>query len=306
MKIKEKIINKLNAIVRRGYWYNNILFPECKKFWFLKSFNLEVVNLGSTSGVNAFNYDGIPIKAANWALEQNPLLGDKELLYNYFSFLNPKKSVVIISLCPFSSLSGSYNDFCDYYYTLLNFASIPNGSIRRKNKIQIIKETPLRYYPLFQIINDIKMFIWKKKQRVLSEKEMEINAEIMLNSWMREFSITDFSYPLSMVNCDGIEDAAIILNEIIIFCKERNITPVILIPPVYRTLGKLLTPSIRELIIDSLIEKIKDRNVWFHNYMDDSDFSNDISLFRNSFLMNKKGARLFTIRVLRDLKIIQQ
>lgn len=304
MSIKNKITQKINGLVRRSYWYNEIIFPDCRKFWKHKTFNLDVVNLGSTSGLNAFNYEGIGIKGANWALGHNPIIADQEILNNYFSYLNPTESTVILSLCPFTSLSGSYDYLEDRYYTLMRLSSIPHGSYRRRNEILQLRNSPLRKYPLFAMLVDIKRLLFGRKEPVFTEELAKADAERWMNNWMKEFSIMDFSYPLSMVNRDGIEDAANIINEIIDFCKERNINPVMTIPPVYHTLGEKFTPEIRKKIIDSLIEKVEDKSVWFYNYMDDPDFTNDITLFRNSYLMNEKGAKLFTRRVLKDLGLI--
>ena len=305
MSLKKKISVKLNGLVRRSYWYNEVAFPDCKKFWTHKIFNLDVVNLGSTSGLNAFNYEGVPLKAANWALGHNPILADQEMLNNYFSFLNPKGSTVILSLCPFTGLSGSYDYFEDRYYTLLRMSSIPHCSYRRKTEVMNRKSSPLRFYPLFNILNDVKRIFIGKVQPKFSEQQAKSDAKRWMANWMKEFSITDFSYPLSMVNRDGIEDAAKVLNEIVAFCKERNISPIMLIPPVYHTLGEFFTPEIRKKIIDSLIERVKDKTVWYHNYMDDPEFTNNISLFQNSYLMNEKGAKLFTRRVLNDLGLVK-
>ena len=134
---------------------------------------------------------------------------------------------------------------------------------------------------------------------------MSVDAERWIGSWMKEFSLKDFKTPLSLYNQDAIKDAAKILNEIISFCKERSIRLCLLIPPVYHTLGEKFTPEIRKKIIDSLTEKIDDKSLWFHNYMDDKVFSNDITLFQNSFFLNRKGAMLFTKQVLKDLEIIE-
>lgn len=306
MSLKKKITGMINRLVRRSYWYNEVAFPDCKKFWQHKTFNLDVVNLGSTSGLNAFNYDGINIKAANWALGHNPIIADQEILNNYFSYMNPTGSTVILSLCPFTSLSGSYDYFEDRYYTLLKLSSIPHGSFRRRDEVLKLRTRPLRKYPLFSMLADIKRLFLGKKEPVFTEDLAKANAERWMSNWKKEFSITDFSYPLSMVNLDGIEDAALVINEIIAFCKERNIHPVMVIPPVYHTLGEEFKPEIRKKVIDSLIEKIEDKSVWFHNYMDDPDFTNDITLFRNSYLMNEKGAKLFTRRVLKDLNLIKE
>ncbi len=307
MSIKKKIADKVNGLVRRSPWFKEVLFPDCEKFWNQKTFNLDVVNLGSTSGLNAFNYEGIPVKAVNWALGHNPIMADQEVLNNYFSYLNPNSSTVILSLCPFTSLSGSYDYFEERYYTILRMSSIPHFSYKLKAKVLGMRRNPLRYYPLYMMLRDIKGVLFSKRTTpILSELQMEKDAQRWMDNWQKEFSVRSFSDPLSLINQDSVEDAAKIVNEIISFCNERNIQPVMLIPPVYHTLGEKFTTEARKVIIDSLLDKITNKTVWFHNYMDDPDFTNDNTLFQNSFLMNKKGAKLFTRRVLNDLNIIRE
>lgn len=302
MSLKRKISHIANAFIRRGYWYNTILFPDCKKIWNYNVFNTDVINLGSTSALNAFNYEGLDIKAGNFALGHNPLCADFAMLKNYYSFLNPQGSTVIITLCPYSSLSGGYNYLEDRYYTLLYPSSMPVFYYRKQQEVKGIRTSPLSVYPLFGLFMDIKHLIIKNKTVIsMNEAELERDAEIWYNSWLKEFSIEDFSAPLSLHNRDGIEDAASIINEMIKFCKERNIRPVMVIPPIYHSLAVKFTTKVRAVIIDSLLEQIEDKNVYYHNYMDDSDFTNDTSLFQNSFLMNSKGAKLFTRRVLFDI-----
>ncbi len=304
MIISNKIKGLLTHLVLKSDWYNNTMFPDCKKFWDYNTFNTKVVNLGSTSGLNAFCYDDISIKSANWALGHNPLLGDLAILKNYFGYLDPKGSTVIITLCPFSSLAGSYSYFEDRYYTLLYSSTMQGYSFRREQQVLAIKNAPVYYYPLLTFFHDIKgLCLPKKKQQELSEQQMVQDAERWIASWEKEFHIKNFSDPLSLLNQDAIEDASKILNEMISFCKNRNIRPVMVIPPVYHTLGKLFTPKIRRVIIDNLMDKILDKTILFYNYMDDVDFTNNRSLFQNSFLLNKKGAKLFTQHVLKDLNI---
>lgn len=304
LKFKTQALRIVNALIRRSYWYNNVEFQNCKKFWRHNTFNLDVANLGSTSALNAFNYEGLPIKAANWALERNPLLADQEVLNNYFSFLNPNCSTLIICLCPFTSLSGSYDYFEDRYYTILRMTSIPHSSFRKKNEVLRRLHNPLFGFPLIYLFVEIFKIFTKLHHPKLTEERAYNDAKKWMGNWMKEFSISDFSYPLSLVNRDSIEDATTILNGIISFCRERNIRPAVLIPPVYHALGEMFTKEIRHLLIESLINGIEDKSVWYNNYMDDPSFTNDISLFQNSFLMNKKGAKLFTKRVLNDLGLL--
>lgn len=303
MSIKRKISGKLNGLIRRSHWYSEEQFPDCKKFWNYHTFNTEIVNLGSTSALNAFDYDGLSIKGANWALRHNPLSGDFAILKNYYGYLNPQGSYVIIPLCVFSSLAGRYNFMEDRFYTLIYPSSIPHFSYRRQQAVKAFAASPIRHFPLFSVYTELKRLVKGKMQQVMSEEQMEQDASNWIKNWKHEFSISDFSQPLSLLNQDGVEDAIKILNEMIAFCKQRNIKPVLVLPPMYHTLAEKFTPDARHICLDNMLARLEDQTVPFLNYMDDNQFVKNRELFQNSFLLNGNGSKLFTRRVLDDLKI---
>ena len=304
MSIKHKIASKINGAIRRTHWFNEELFPDCRKFWNYNTFNTDVINLGSTSGYYAFDYEGLPIKGGNFALQHNPLSGDQAILKNYFGYLNPKGSHVIIPLCVFSSLAGS-NDFMeDRFYTLIYPSSIPHFSYRRQQQIKAIAASPIRRFPLWSFYTELRAQLRGTGHSTLTEEQMKADAGRWIKGWKHEFALSDFSQPLSLINKDGVNDAAEILNDIISFCKERNIKPVIMIPPMYHMLAEKFDEKARQLFVYDLIEKIEDKTVPFHNYMDDSRFSRDSSLFMNSFFLNKKGAKKFTRIALTDIGLL--
>lgn len=303
-----KIGRAVNAMCRKSHWYNEILFPDCAKFWNHRLFNLDVVNLGSTSSVHAFSYDGIPLKCANWALGHNPLSGDEAILKNYMSFLNPAGSTVIFSLCPFSSLAGSYSIMDDRYYTLLYASSIPSFSKQRQAKVLHMKDRPIKYYPIYYFFYDmvkgILAMFHRKGKKPFTDIQMKNDAEHWMESWKREFSLKAFDAPLSLINCDAIDDALKIIERLVSFCKQRNIRPVFIIPPVYHTLGDLFSMQAKEQIIGRIASKLEDNGVSFINYMEEPDFSFSTDLFENSFYLNEKGAKAFTKKVLSDIGLI--
>lgn len=139
----------------------------------------------------------------------------------------------------------------------------------------------------------------------LTEEQMKADAERWIKGWKHEFALSDFSQPLSLINKDGVNDAAEILNDMISFCKERDIKPVLVLPPMYHTLASKFDINARKVLLDDLLKTLDDKTVKFINYMDDSRFSHDITLFQDSFLLNKKGAKMFTKIVLRELGLIQ-
>ena len=304
MNLKKKIASKLNGAIRRTHWFNDELFPDCRKFWNYNTFNTDVINLGSTSGYYAFDYEGLPIKGGNFALRHNPLSGDQAILKNYFGYLNPKGSHVIIPLCVFSSLAGSYDFMEDRFYTLIYPSSISHFSYRRQHQIKAIAASPIRRFPLWSFYTELRAQLRGTGHSTLTEEQMKADAERWIKGWKHEFALSDFSQPLSLFNKDGVNDAAEILNDIISFCKERNIKPVIMIPPMYHTLAEKFDEKARQLFVYDLIEKIEDKTVPFHNYMDDSRFSRDSSLFMNSFFLNKKGAKKFTRIALTDIGLL--
>ena len=302
MSLLRKIYNVLNAVIRRGYWFNNIKFKDCRKLWTYDQFNTEVVNLGSTSGLHAFDYTDINAKCANWAISNNPLLGDFAILKNYVSYLK-EGATVIIPLCPFSSLAGRYKISEDRYYSILYPSSIPDFSFRRAQQIKNEMLAPVLSYSFYGFFLDLKNLIWHNN-KILSEDKMRLDSKKWIKDWKREFNISDFSNDLSLVNRDSILDAIGIINGMISFCKERNLTPAILIPPVYHTLSTEFNDDFQKRILSPLLDGIEDKFIWYHNYMDDQEFINDCTLFDDSFLLNKKGAKLFTNRVLKDLSIL--
>lgn len=302
MRIIKKIGGAINHLIKKGYWYNEILFPDCKKFWTYRTFNTEVINLGSTSALNAFYYNE-GHRCANFALRRNPLCADLAILKNYHSYLKPN-ATVIISICPFTSLSGNYEYLEDRYYTLLLPTSMPVFYYRRQQEVKHMMQRPILYYPIVGLFKDIVALLKKKKNIVRTEEWMEQNAKDWMAGWMTEFSIDNFDAPLSLLNKDAIQSAVNTLNEILHFCKERQFNAVLVIPPIYHTLAEKFTPKARHILLESLISKVNDKSARFLNYMDDSEFNKDATLFQNSFIMNAKGAKRFTKRVLEDLCLL--
>ena len=300
--IRNKVKHALNALARRTPWHDNTLFEDCKKFWRHNTFNLKVINLGSTSAVCAFDYSDSQVPAANFAISRNPLAGDLAILKNYISFLNPNGSYVFIPLCPFSSLAGSYDYMDDRYYTILYPSTIINYSYIHEIHALHKRDNPFMYYPISALFTDFKYYI-KKKNHVLSEQQLKDDAEDKIKSWMHEFSLDGFENNLSLKNQDAVEDAAKILNDIISYCIANNATPVITIPPVHQSLYKHLHGDGEKVLIDSLLSKISYTDIIIKNYMFHTEFAENAYLFQNSFLLNKSGARKFTKILLEELDI---
>lgn len=307
MGIKSRISYATLNAVKHSAWYTQTMFPDCRKFWDLDTFNLDVVNLGSTSGVRSFDYAGVPVKGANWALRRNYLFGDRAILENYLSYLKPG-ATVIIPLCPFSSLSGRYSSLEDRYYTILNPSSIPGFSKSRQTAVADIQKNPVHYIPAFQIYLELRRKLaacWHRPHRMVpTEETMVRSAKTWLSDWLSEFSLRDLAAPLSLLNRDAIDDAVGHLNVMMALCRDRGFNTVLVFPPMYHTLAEKFSPEAREMLIGSIVSRLDDKDVRFLNYMDDPAFTCEATLFDDAYLMNAAGARKFTRMVLQAVGLI--
>lgn len=293
-----KITSILNRALRKSYWFNNVAFPECRKFWTQKTFNLDLVNLGSSTGAKDFNYTGCGLKAANWAMSPQTFVGDYQILRNYYSYLK-EGAMVLIPICPFSSLGGGDDYLADKYYTILNIISIPHASYKRKKQVMRIFHHPMLYYPLSDLFFAIGR-LFKKYKDTMTEEELRKDAEVRIRNWMKEFSLESFTAPFTLLQRDLWKDAGAALNRLIEFCEERKLQPLLVLPPASKALQQKLTNELKERYVYSFVKEFNTRNIPFLDYFSDCDFE-DSRHFRDSFLLNKEGATLFTNKILQEI-----
>ncbi|MDD3945251.1 MAG: hypothetical protein PHS38_11120 [Bacteroidales bacterium] len=151
---------------------------------------------------------------------------------------------------------------------------------------------PIHFYPLFEIFR-----IHKKKKLNLTFKTFKTDAEKRIDTWKKEFSISDYSDPISLINKDRMRDSAHVLSEIIAFCNSRNFVPIVVFPPLSDSLSIYFTPEIKQKYIYDWLTPIIEDRVVFLDYSDDTSLK-DMNLYYDSFCLNKKGSELFSSRVL--------
>lgn len=294
MNPQELILKVANRFVRNSYWYNNILFPNCAKFN-TRVFDLEVVNLGSTSALYAFDYEGAYIKAANWAMSPQSFVNDYAIISNYSSLLK-NNACVLLPLCPFSCLGGGNDFFPDRYYSIVRPISIPNYSLVKRDEVRRMMNNPIMYYPLVA-----PLYSLRRNKDSMGSKEMEIDAQNRISSWKREFSIYNLNDEFSILNTDRYNDSVSAAKKLIKFCEDHGYSVKIVIPPLSKYLAEIINGDIKKRYIQNFVNDINTNNIDILDYMDSPMFKDD-SMFRDSFLLNKKGAKLFTGMILNDIR----
>ena len=289
----------LNKLTQQTKWYE-IKTEDTMKFKKNIQHNLEICNLGSNSGKFSFDYEDTGLKGENWALDSQTLSYDFRVLKNYFSYLK-EGATVLIPLCPFS---GCIKDFeintKNYkYYSFLHPILILNYSYTTSKKVMHFVDKPFQASPIrsiFRIISDLP----SAEDKQMDVESLEADANKFIINWKQQFSISDLNAPVSAKNNDCIAYNSNLLEELISFCIERKLQPIIVIPPMTRVLSSKFSDTFRENYIFSLIKKVDIKKALFLNYIDDERFV-DSTLFFNSYFLNQKGRKIFTRQILSDL-----
>lgn len=294
----------LDDVIRRSYWYHGI-FGHCAKFWNLKEEEyFDVVNLGSNSALHAFDYTNLPINAANWAMSPQGLYADGALLQKYGPLhISKGKGVVLIPLCPFSSISGDISyQMPRRYYSLLDTEQMLQYSEKERMMVMDMKEHPWNYFPktMGQFKQEVKSFCGLMN-KVVSPQNISVNARQWVENWMREFGISNLEEPLTSRNGKRRADSVITLKGIIHTCEQLNVNPVLIIPPVSEALALLFSPQALQIYIYDFIKEAELDNIRLIDYW---GWKIDNSCFHDAYFLNSKGAKLFTHRLLSDLNLL--
>ena len=155
------------------------------------------------------------------------------------------------------------------------------------------------------ILRDLKHAVGNNGEniRILDEFQMIEDAKLSMNSRNDQFHIDDLSAPFVGKYKVVYDDGTKLLKEMSVFCKEKNLRLVIVIPPMYKTLAGCFSTSVCENLIDSFIRSGIDSSVLYINMMDDENFTNDITLFRSSYYLNTIGAQKYTSYLLNKINL---
>lgn len=302
-------VNRLEAQVKNTNWYRNSI-PNIENYpgdkWYRDHLdrNYAVVNLGSSSAVFCFNYDGLGVNAFNWALKPQSMEYSFKVLKQYFSILR-QKGIVLIPFSPFSGLSvtGKWAESAnDKYFHILDRTLIENYPAVAKRR-----NTPFRSNPkaaIKRLLKDVPAIdMYSYNVQCKNEDEFIRSAKNWITIWTKQFNITDLNQPLSAENIEGRKSRLQIVKDIILFCQERDLQPVIVLPPAHHTLNDYFSPQFVNNYITSFIEELNAPSVKVLDYLNHPSFTKD-EYFRDAYFMNEIGAKAFTKQVLKDLKLI--
>lgn len=317
-----RILIKLSQPLKETAWYRGLFVDqECALYpdrsWHLlhddRNFDLAVV--GSSSGKWGFDFEGMDIKAFNWAQQPQYLQNDFRVFKCYHSFLK-RGGVLIVNISPLSGLlvPDNLNQTMRYLnvldHSLLNDEFLPRakrlaecpvlfGRIYLKWAVKLWIKRLIHYQPKPPVVPVVKRE--DAEQNQLSHGQLLKDAEGWMDCWRKEFNISDFEVPLKGKNVEERKAQVAIMQELVDFAQARGYRVVFVVAPVSFYLAKHFTKRFQDVQILDFVKEVN-RGVRFLNYLTDPMFL-DKDLYFNSFFLNARGRKMFTRRVLADLGI---
>ena len=296
--------NFLNKFVKKTPWYESNYGDAVKmKNWNIS--NLDLATLGSSAVKYGLDYSNHEINAANWAMAPQDNYTSLAILKTYHSFIKENGIVLHLLLCPFQAMSNrgipSRNniEYWSKYHYFLSPVLIKHFSEQTLKRIRRIIDNPLLGLPKTSIKALVKELLGKDKPKYANAKT---DAQSRITGWKKQFSIESFADPISEENLKAIEYNTEVLCEIAKFCKERSLRPVFGIMPATKTLKEHIPAEFMQRAFFDMAEKVKERTgVQFLDFYRSQEFESE-DLYLDSFLLNEKGRKLFTERVLTELK----
>lgn len=265
----------------------------------------DIVAIGSSQARYAYDFSGLKIDGANLSARPQTLQLDSFLITNILNKIK-KGGTVIISVCimEFFLYRFKNNNNYEKYINVLTktqFKQIEGQSLYKTYMKNLV---PLLFYPWearFILLNDKPKNVFNINRNLCdSQEKLDRDADYWISLWNNEFNINipDTKIPLSAQN--NITANIKILQRLIDTCIAASLRPVLVIPPITNILlSRFDKKFIHQYLISILTEQIK-RDVAILNYLDNEMMKN-ISLYMNSFFLNKTGRKEFTKLLFYDL-----
>lgn len=279
--------------VNTNYWKNET--DATLKFKNVPQ-HIQIANIGSSHGLNSFDYDDISNQSFNFSLSSQRFIYDFAILKQYKNSFD-KNAVLLIPISYFQ-ITQRKIDFKDSrarYYRFLANELIDQYSLYEK---MLFKYVPVLTAgnTLQFIIKDISLL----SNSFMTEQELLEYCEKKYIAWT-----TDSEYEYEAGE-DGFVYNKNMAKQIIDFCYANDIQPVLVTTPitsVLNTIYKEKSPDFFDTFYRFSRELQEDYpSLLYFDYSHDPRFETNFSLFRDGDHLNAIGARKFTSIVVLDLQ----
>lgn len=260
--------------------------------------SIEICNVGTSHGMNAFYYEDIDMKGFNFALQGQGFYYDHKLLKQYADNISDNAVVLI----PVSYMSFHIG-FSDNTFKNINpryYSFLDKEYINDFNYFDYI-----RYYR-FPVLsageNIIAIFSDKKNVKNMWELRRKNRFEKSeLDDEGMEKALTHLRYienGRSYVD-ENIDE----LQNIVDFCRENSFIPVLVTTPFTEYYNVCFSESAYKAFYSIVNEFAEKNSLEYMDYSHNEKYSKNYDLFRDTDHLNLVGRKIFTKEVITDLKI---
>lgn len=271
------------------------MYPELKRYEKINKIqNLQVANFGTGFGYYDFQYSGLNVNAFNFSLLQQTLEFDYKIMkYYQDKFAKGCKMCLVL---PFFI-------FCADYLPDIEQINERYYSILPKDQVQSSCCTSFEAYTAARK-KDMCNEREPELTRPLTLAEMEKQTREALENWKRKLKI--YSFQSGILSAD-VKKSMIKtkewLRKILLFCWEKELEPIVIVPPMSQTLLEAVSKEFRETHYYQVLMEVVDKNTAILDYSKDTKFCQPELYGWPGFLVRDE-AKSFTRDVLSQIHVI--
>jgi hypothetical protein len=290
----------LNLLYIRSNYYKIFVASEIEETIKFKNVpeDIQLANVGSSHGLLSFDYNNIPYKGFNFALNGQYFLYDYAILRQYVDrFCENAVLLIPISYFQITRIKLDFQDQRVRYYRFLRKKYMDFYSLQER----------LHYYDLVPVLTAGYTFKFIFEDVVPSDESIVMTeSELVKYSIKKHESWTTDSEYVFDAGKEGFTYNKSLVSRIIECCYVHDIRPVLLTTPVTSVLNSIYNEKTPDFF-DGFYRFINElQEVYpslpYFDYSHDPRFENDFSLFKDGDHLNKAGAEKFTGIVITDLQ----
>lgn len=262
---------------------------------------VQIGNLGSSHGLYDFNYDALTQRGCqcfNFANTSQSYNYDYALLKEYGGYLT-KDSILFIPVSYFSFNDEVVNDtereaMSIRYYHCLSPENIPD--------YDLYTDIVTNKFPILSAGEDIlKLFPKLNLSLIAFAAEDAIDEAAFANRAKERYS-RHFDNKEEYFMPERIEN----LYEIIAYCKEHEITPVLITTPFSKYYRDLVSEEFLREFEDVITGIANDTGVNYYDYSYDARFRDNLAYFMDADHLNDEGAAYFIEILMEEVPELQR
>lgn len=262
---------------------------------------VQIGNLGSSHGLYDFNYDALTQRGCqcfNFANTSQSYNYDYALLKEYGGYLT-KDSILFIPVSYFSFNDEVVNDtereaMSIRYYHCLSPENIPD--------YDLYTDIVANKFPILSAGEDIlKLFPKLNLSLIAFAAEDAIDEAAFANRAKERYS-RHFDNKEEYFMPERIEN----LYEIIAYCKEHEITPVLITTPFSKYYRDLVSEEFLREFEDVITGIANDTGVNYYDYSYDARFRDNLAYFMDADHLNDEGAAYFMEILMEEVPELQR